>query len=382
MGTALILGASSESIHAVEVAKEEGYHVVALDGDPEAPGLRHADEAAVVDISDPANVISYFGDRRPSCIVPVPIGRALVSTGQLNEYWGTPGIGAFAATLCTDKYLFARFLRDKGLRCSQCYLESEVRSNPSLIESMELPLIVKPRFGSGSRGVSLLNAVDDAMTCLGDGDIVEEAFVGDEYGMDAIVVDGELSVLALRKKVNTPPPVCQCVGYRTLVNTDDAYTVVASLVEQIVDEIALRDGLLHADVMVRGDEAFVIELSGRPSGHSIHSHLVPLATGIDPIRLFLRLCVARTGSMPLVHVNPLYMGFFDLGEGTVSHVPSRSEVEAVSGALDYDCRINTGDYLQRTVDGEVTKLGRFILPDDCGDAVDRARSLLNLFEVS
>lgn len=381
METALILGASSESIHAVEVAKDQGYRVVALDGDPEAPGLKYADEAAVVDISDPANVVSYFGGSRPSCIVPVPIGRALVSTGQLNEYWGTPGIGAFTATLCTDKYLFARFLRDKGLRRSRCYLESEVRLDPSLLESMGLPLIVKPRFGSGSRGVSLLNAVDDVMSCLRDGDIVEEAFVGDEYGMDAIVVAGELSVLALRKKDNTPPPVCQCVGYRTLSNTDDAYAVVAPLVERIVDEIALRDGLLHADVMVRGDEAFVIELSGRPSGHSIHSHLVPLATGIDPIRLFLRLCVARVGSMPLVNVSPLYMGFFDLGEGTVSRVPSRSDVEAVSGVLDYDCRIHVGDHLRRTVDGEVTKLGRFVLPDDRGDAADRARAILDLFEV-
>ena len=227
-----------------------------------------------------------------------------------------------------------------------------------------------------------MDTIDDVMDCLGEGDIVEEAFIGDEYGLDAIVVAGELSVLALRKKDNTPPPVCQCIGYRTLANSDAAYAVVTPLIERIVDEIGLRDGLLHADVMVRGDEAFIIEMSGRPSGHSIHSHLVPLATGIDPIRLFLRLCVAHDGSMPPVHVKPLYMGFFDLGEGTVSHVPSRSDVEAVSTVLDYDCRIKVGDHLGKTVDGGVTKLGRFVLSDDCGATRDRAAALLKLFEIS
>lgn len=381
METALILGASSESLHAIEIAKEEGYRVVALDGDPGAPGLECADEAAVVDISDPANVISYFAGRRPSCIVPVPIGRALVSTGQLNDYWGIPGVSAFTAALCTDKYLFARFLRDRGLRSSQCYLESEVRLNPSVLENMGLPLIVKPRFGSGSRGVSLLYTIDDAVEHLREGDIIEEAFVGDEHGLDAIVVGGELTILALRKKDNTPPPACQCIGYRTLPNSESVYTVVAPLIERIVKEIEFKDGLLHADVMVRGDEAFVIEISGRPSGHGIHSHLIPLATGVDPIRLFLNVCVKGAGCVLPTHVKPLYMGFFDLGEGVVLHVPSYSDVETRFDVLDYDCKIKVGDHLQKTVDGGVTKLGRFVLPDDYDGAREQAVALLDLFEV-
>ena len=49
---AVIIGASSEALHTIEKAHGAGLFVTALDGNPDAEGLREADRGLVVDISD------------------------------------------------------------------------------------------------------------------------------------------------------------------------------------------------------------------------------------------------------------------------------------------------------------------------------------------
>lgn len=52
MKTAIVIGASSESVYAIGIARKRGYHVIAFDGNPQAEGLSGADEAVVADIRD------------------------------------------------------------------------------------------------------------------------------------------------------------------------------------------------------------------------------------------------------------------------------------------------------------------------------------------
>ena len=69
--TAGIIGASSESLYAISEAGKKGIRTVAVDGNPAAPGLAHADEGHTVDLRDTSAVFDFF-DNHPE------IGRAHV----------------------------------------------------------------------------------------------------------------------------------------------------------------------------------------------------------------------------------------------------------------------------------------------------------------
>ncbi|WP_096024180.1 hypothetical protein [Campylobacter lanienae] len=113
---ALVIGASIESLIAIRYAKNLGLKVVAFDGDESALGLKEADISYIVDIAKPELIISKLkrDGLTPSLILPVPIGRTIVSIGALNEYYHLDGFGYKIADICSDKLKFASALVDNG----------------------------------------------------------------------------------------------------------------------------------------------------------------------------------------------------------------------------------------------------------------------------
>lgn len=113
---ALIIGASSESIIAIKHAKALGLKVIAFDANPKAPGLKEADISYNIDIINPSNIIQTLSKENitPDIILPVPIGRYLITIGALNDYYKLDGFSFEMADICTDKLKFASALVDNG----------------------------------------------------------------------------------------------------------------------------------------------------------------------------------------------------------------------------------------------------------------------------
>lgn len=112
--TAILIGASNESLFAIYEAKKAGLKIVAFDGDKNAPGLKQADISFIMDIKNPLNIIKTLqtNNIRPSLILPVPLGRCLVSSCAVNEYFKLKGASFNAGDLCTDKLKFHQHLQN------------------------------------------------------------------------------------------------------------------------------------------------------------------------------------------------------------------------------------------------------------------------------
>ncbi|MCI8922381.1 MAG: ATP-grasp domain-containing protein [Lachnospiraceae bacterium] len=379
---AAIIGASGESLYTIKKAQAYGLTAAALDGNPKAAGLLAADEPVVADISDEENTIRVLKRIKPDFVLTVPIGRYLTTIGAVNDALGLPGISRKMAAVCTDKFLFHKRLHDKGLRDARCYgimgWEAEdshgrvYQGEKEICDVMPLtfPAILKPRYGSGSRGIHMLADRQHMLAALrevsGEPYVLEECVEGEEYGVDGAVIGGRFTMILLRRKENTPPPARQAVGYFSVPPDNEVWQQVCGHMEKAVKCLEINECLLHADVIRSAKGPFVIELSARPSGHNLHNLFTPLCTGIDPAEEYIRYRLGLSYRFTPAEVKPMLIHYFDM-QGKVASVPHKEDVERMTGAdvAAWECHIKEGEELGPVSDGH-SLMGRgfFVLAGD------------------
>lgn len=369
---AAIIGAGSEALHTIQTAREQGLRVVALDGDSRAAGLAAADRGLVIDISDEQKTIEALRSEQPDFILTAPIGRYLTTIGAVNDALCLPGITREMALGCTDKYLFHTLLHEQGLRDCFCYEVSAKRKSDKCVENLHVtfPAILKPRYGSGSRGIHLVSEERQLQEALaltsGEDYVLEEWIAGEEYGVDGAVTEAGFQMILLRKKKNTPPPARQAVAYFSLPpdsREGSVYQRLEVYTRKVVESLGLRECLFHADLIDGRRGPFVIELSARPSGHNLHNLFTPLCTGVDMVREYIRYRRGMAYCFCPRQVESMMIHYFDI-EGKVEQVPEREQVErVVQTKLEaWECHIQKGEVLSAVSDGHsVMGRGYFIL---------------------
>lgn len=375
---AVIIGASAEALHTIEKAKENGLYVTALDGNPEAAGLRAADKGLIVDISDEATTIETVRKEQPDFVLTVPIGRYLTTIGAVNDALGLPGISKEMAVLCTDKYQFHERLRQQGLRSCHCYAAGDdgqasevlLKKTASGELSLGFPAILKPRYGSGSRGIHMVLNKEELQAALQEiGEeayVLEECIIGEEYGVDGAVVEDSFQLVLLRKKENTPPPVRQAVGYFSVLPEDVFYRQVKEYMEKVVSCLGLKECILHADVIRGAEGPFAIELSARPSGHNLHNLFTPLCTGVDLAEEYIKYRLRKPYHFAPDNTEFMLIHYFDM-EGSVKKIPDEGKIAGVmrkkeSPLTAWECRIKEGEELAPVSDGHsLMGRGYFVL---------------------
>lgn len=394
---AVIIGAGEEALHTIEKAHDMGIRITSLDGNPKAAGLAAADKGLVVDISNEKETIETVRKEQPDFVLTVPIGRYLTTIGAVNDALGLPGITGEMAALCTDKYRFHEKLAVQGLRDCHCYAVGTGDTYTERTETgfeIEFPAILKPRYGSGSRGIHMVSnrqELDAALSQIeGEEYVLEDCVPGEEYGIDGAVIQGKFYMTLLRKKINTPPPHRQAIGYFSCAEKDTFWRQAYDYMEKVINCLGLRECLLHSD-LIRGEKGpFVIELSARPSGHNLHNLFTPLCTGIDVAEEYMKYRLGMSFNFIPTHTKHMLIRYFD-GQGRVTGVPNALQIEQLLQQrqnnreqiklICWRCNITAGEVLQPVSDGHsVMGRGYYILEGDDEEAMlEVTKAITNSF---
>lgn len=138
--------------------------------------IRLVDEAKIV-----ANLFNV------SCILPAPIGYLIKTVGILNDSLNLPGVSEQTALNFSDKKRVRDLLISHNCNCAAqlCLFEDEIINSDSydkesvysfmqnerlkrFIAEQNFPLVLKPRFGSGSRHVSVVFNTQELFAALFD----------------------------------------------------------------------------------------------------------------------------------------------------------------------------------------------------------------------
>ena len=390
--TGLIIGASKDAIHTIQMAGKYGIEVVAIDGNPEAEGFSYADEHIVVDISDRDKVYAAVEKIRPDFVLPVPIGRYLIMTGYINNTFHLPGIQYEQTELSVDKYLFHQKLNDNGLRnIKECLINRQ-----SDITSIDMiyPAILKPRFGSGSRDIFYLEnkqefeKIYNEVKTNDEDFVLEQAVNGIEYGIDGAVIDGKLYIILIRKKINTQLPERQAISYLTVPltgKTEHLTQVVYENIKCVTDVLEYNNCLLHADIIVKNERVFVIEISPRPSGHNLHNLFVPLATGIDIAEEYIKFLLGLKFSFKPQYTKCLQIRFFDFQNVIVKEIPGEDMLKKNKqcNLIYWQCNIRQNEKMSLVTNGKsIMGRGLFVIEgEDEDDLIRQSSWILSQFKL-
>ena len=393
---AAIIGASSESLHTIEMAKKHGITVVALDGNEKAEGLKTANISKVVNISKEEETLQALEEEKIDFVLTVPIGRYLTTIGYINDTLQLPGIGKEATVLCTDKLLFHKKMEENGLRSCICLeMKEELSERVRVYQNIEkekiqikFPAILKPRFGSGSRGIHFINTMEELQVNIrateGEEYVLEECVDGEEYGLDGAVIDGKFYLVLLRHKENTPLPARQAVAYFSVIPEDAFYIEVKEFMEKTVKVLGVKECLLHADI-IRGEKGiFIVEMSARPSGHNLHNLFTPLCTGIDMAEEYIKCRMGKGYSFEPKTTKQMMIHYFDM-QGQVEWVPDKAYIENILGIhfTVWECNIKEGDVLGEVSTGH-SLMGRgfFVLEGNSEEELKKqAEEIKVLFQI-
>lgn len=330
----LAVGAGPEQRCAIERARARGFRIVALDGDPSAPGFELAHQAIVLDIADREAVLAALKEYTPQAVLAAPIGRYLTTVGAINDHFKLRGISESAALLCTDKLLFhQRMLASRLARPCQ-YSADDPEGLLTAIESCGTPCVLKPRFGSGSRGVILIEQQSDISSAIDAfhrwvgttvPSLVESVLEGQEIGIDAVMVGSTLEVLLLRAKTMSPLPYRQELAYLSPAPLPiEIQQNIFGAVAAACAAVELTDCAINADVMVdAAGTAHVIEITGRPAGMLVADLIIPAALGLNYYDCLIDLALAGEWRHRPSRGDAIAFGFLPLPSGRVAGLPTR-----------------------------------------------------------
>ena len=278
----LVTGAGGPSgISILRDMAGEPVTMLAADIDPYAAGLYlvGADERALLPRGDDPAFASTLLDlcRRWEVDVVIPtVDSELLPVARMRDQYdaaGTTIVGASVATLeaCLDKAALAR-LCDPVVRVPRTQVVDEAFD----AAAVALPVIVKPRSGSGSRGIRLVERVAKLEALPRDGTLlVQEHLPGAEFSLDVLArADGRVVGVVPRERLKVDSGIA--VTGRTL--HDDA---LEDFARQVAEAIGLTT---VANVQVKQDAAgmpALLEVNPRFPG----TMPLTIAAGIDMPRL-------------------------------------------------------------------------------------------------
>ena len=277
----LILGAMEMHVPLIKRAKEMGNYVITVDYIPENPGHKLADEAYFDSTTDLDAVLKLSKKLNIDGIMTYNSDPAAPTAAYVAEKLGLPGNPYQSVKIMSEKNLFRDFLISNGLNTPKFGNYLNIEDALCHINDFSFPIIIKPVDSSGSKGVTVVNNVNDvqnAIECALEKSrskkfIIEEYIepVGKQLHGDGFVQNGKVVFLHLGDH-HFDSTINNLVPYSTTYPTEHPVEIVNACKNQIQDfmsKVGFKNGGFNVELRIsnKDNKPYIIDIGARNGGN-------------------------------------------------------------------------------------------------------------------
>lgn len=389
----LVLPGTQWQVPLIEKIQEMGHQALVVNPDPNAPGMKVADQVLVSDIFDKERVVSFGRDQKIGAVMSDECDIAMNLVAELGKTFNVPTLDEESAALYTDKFLMREFSKKHGLRYPEYKFCKSVDDAVALLKEINRPIIIKPLDSNASHGVfkctteeEVRKHFDESMSFsrVEKSVLAERFIVGTEFTIDGVKTPHGHYTMAISEKkhfVHNESIANELLfshynpkfDYDKLRATNDAFVMKSNL----------QFGFTHAEYKYEDGEFFLIEIAARGGGNMISSCITQYMTGYDTYRYLVE-CATGNVHDEDFSLRPEYkdraavLKFFETpgGGGKVRDIKGLDYIENEPDIKHYRLNFKIGDTIENALNDSV-RIGFYIV---CSENMQKLREVINNVE--
>lgn len=278
----LLLGGSVPQIIAIKTAKRLGYYTILCDYLPDNPGQYFADKFYLISTTDKDAVLKIAKKEKIQGIIAYSSDPAAPTAAYVSEKMGLSGVPYIAANSFCEKHLFRKFLKQYGFNVPRSIEISKI-TDDSVLDNIQMPVIVKPSDSSGSKGVTVITHRHDffaarnyALEYARNNVAIVEEFIErdhpDVIEAEIFVINGDVVVWGLmssiRDKFTNPLlPASYCYPIRL---SPQRIQLVKNEVQRLVQCTKVKYGAFNIEMVItKSEDLYFLDAGPRNGGNML-----------------------------------------------------------------------------------------------------------------
>lgn len=306
-----------------------------------------------------------FADSGPFTHCIASVEAAVVAASHARRVLGARKSALTVARSCHDKLIMKRKLRDADVPVTD-FLDLNRPEELERTIELGVPLVIKDRVSSGSRGVEVVTDPASAADELRKRDRMAERFIaGDEMSVESFVHNGKLVWTNTTrywrpKHVNVVPAGLDANTHRR----------VLELNRRAIEALSVRWGMTHLELFLSEDGLLVGEVALRPPGGYI-MRCLELAYDFDPWAAFCSVELGEVPTLPRVAGRPTAVVVLHPGAGTLRRIRGLESVREHPAHVDSVIKVAVGEDISARI-GVGDDIGRVLLQAEDQTSLDEA----------
>ncbi len=304
----LIVPALFDHVDFIKEARDNNYQVITCDNNKKNLGHKYAHFSANISLLDIGGLRRFAKEMKIDAVAAYSTDIGAIPAAFIASDLGLIGNPVNAVTVMSNKGVFRGFLRKNIFKTPKYQVVSCI--DELNLEYLQFPVIIKPTDRAGSKGINIVNNIQNLKTKIGvslsfsfEKKVIVEEYIETEYKQihgDAIVQNGELLFLGLGDQYFGEDGL-RFSPIATIFPTsipEDIFKKIQNEIRRFIQLVKYKNGGINIEIRIgRNQEIYFVELAPRLGGNYIPK-VISLVYNINVIKCAFDIAIGKNVFLP------------------------------------------------------------------------------------